>query len=122
MIQPQSHLVVADNSGAKRVVCIHVSRGAPRSAAQLGDRVVVTVKSALPNAGVKSKEVAHAVVVRQKKPFKRRDGSTIRFDDNAVVMIQPDGTPRGTRVFGPVARELRERGYTKILSLAPEVW
>lgn len=122
MIQPQTHLVVADNSGAKDALCIRAARGVKSHAARLGDQIYVVVKSAVSGATVKRKEISRAVIVRQLKPYRRKDGSTIRFDDNAVVLISPDGAPRGTRVFGPVARELRERGYQKILSLAPEVW
>lgn len=121
MIQPYSRLNVADNSGARAVMCIRTERKAKANAAQVGDILTVTVKLATPNAQVKKKEVAKAVIVRQKNPVKRKDGTTIRFDDNAVVMINPDKTPRGTRIFGPVARELRERGFTKIISMAMEV-
>ncbi len=121
MIQQYTRLNVADNSGAKVVGCITViGRGRSRFA-EIGDIITVSVKSAVPRAGVKKKEVHRAVVVRQKKPFRRMDGSTVRFDDNAVIIINPDKTPKGTRVFGPIARELREKGYMKIISMAQEV-
>lgn len=121
MIQPLSWLAVADNSGAREVMCIRVVGGRKAKQAELGDTIVVSVKSALPRAGVKKKEVSRAVIVRQRSPFQRADGSNIRFDDNAVVLINADGTPRGTRVLGPVARELRTRGFMKIVSLATDV-
>lgn len=121
MIQPLSRLLVADNSGAKEVMCIKVVGGAKPDAAQLGDVIVASVKSALPRGTVKRKEVIRAVIVRQRAPYQRLDGSLIRFDDNAVVIIDDAGQPRGTRVLGPVAREVRARGYQKIISLAPEV-
>jgi len=121
MIQEETNLVVADNSGAKRVRCIRVLGGSDRRYAGLGDLVVVAVKSAIPGAGVKKGEVARAVIVRTKKETRRKDGSFIRFDENAAVLINDQGEPRGTRIFGPVARELRERQYMKIVSLAPEV-
>lgn len=121
MIQPYSKLVVADNTGAKSIQCITVLEGRSRAAAQLGDIIVASVKSALPRGTVKRKEVIKAVIVRQRAPFQRPDGSTIRFDDNAAVIISDDRQPRGTRVLGPVAREIRGRGYQKIVSLAPEV-
>lgn len=122
MIQPYSRLLVADNSGAKEIMCIRVIGEAKHDSARLGDVIVASVKSATPNAAVKKKEVVKAVIVRQKAPHSRKDGTAIRFDDNAVVLINADNTPRGTRIFGPVARELRERGYNKIISLATEVW
>lgn len=121
MIQMQSRLAVADNSGAKEVMCIRVVGGAKSDAAQLGDVIIASVKAAIPRATVKKKEVVRAVIVRQRAPFQRADGSTIRFDDNAVVIIGDDLQPRGTRVLGPVAREVRGRGYQKIISLASEV-
>ncbi len=121
MVQEETNLVVADNSGAKRVRCIRVLGGSDRRYAGLGDVVVVSVKSAIPGAGVKKGEVAKAVIVRTKKETRRKDGSFIRFDENAAVLINDQGEPRGSRIFGPVARELRERQYMKIVSLAPEV-
>lgn len=121
MIQEESNLVVADNSGAKRVRCIRVLGGSSRRYARVGDLVVVSVKAALPNAGVKKGEVSKAVIVRTKKEIKRPDGSHIRFDENAAVLLNNQDEPRGTRIFGPVARELREKKFMKIISLAPEV-
>jgi large subunit ribosomal protein L14 len=121
MVQEETNLVVADNSGAKRVRCIRVLGGSDRRYAGLGDVVIVSVKSAIPGAGVKKGEVAKAVIVRTKKETRRKDGSFIRFDENAAVLINEQGEPRGSRIFGPVARELRERQYMKIVSLAPEV-
>jgi len=121
MIQEETNLVVADNSGAKKVRCIRVLGGSDRRYAGLGDLVVVSVKSAIPNAAVKKGEVARAVIVRTKKETRRTDGSFIRFDENAAVLINEQGEPRGSRIFGPVARELREKQYMKIVSLAPEV-
>ncbi|PIZ00605.1 50S ribosomal protein L14 [bacterium (Candidatus Howlettbacteria) CG_4_10_14_0_8_um_filter_40_9] len=121
MIQMQTRLKVADNTGAKDVMCIKVLGGSRRRYARLGDIIVVSVKKAIPNANAKKKEVARAVVVRQVQEFSRKDGSKIRFDENACVLITKDGLPRGTRIFGPVARELREKGYMKIVSLAKEV-
>ncbi len=121
MIQEETNLIVADNSGAKRVRCVRVLGGSDRRYAGLGDLVVVAVKSAIPGAAVKKGEVAKAVIVRTKKETRRQDGSFIRFDENAAVLINDQGEPRGTRIFGPVARELRERQYMKIVSLAPEV-
>ena len=122
MIQQGSRLKVADNSGAKLVQCIKVLGGTRRRYAYVGDVVVVAVKSAEPRGNVKKKEVAKAVIVRQKKSLRRADGSYIRFDDNAVVMVDKDKiTPRATRIFGPVARELRDLNFMKIISLAPEV-
>jgi large subunit ribosomal protein L14 len=121
MIQPQTILTVADNSGAKKVMCIRVKGGSFRRYAGIGDIVVVSVKEALPGGNVKKGTVAKAVVVRTKKETRRPDGSYIRFDQNAVVLISPEGEPIGTRIFGPVARELRWKEYMKIVSLAPEV-
>ena len=121
MIQEQTKMVVADNSGAREVMCIRVLGGTGRRYATVGDRVIVSVKSALPNGRVKKGTVQTAVVVRTVKEVGRPDGSSIRFSDNACVLINDQGEPRGTRIFGPVARELRERQYTKIISLAPEV-
>lgn len=121
MIQPRTLLNVADNTGAKMVACIKVLGGSKRRYARLGDVIVVSVKQASTKGVVKKKAVEKAVVVRQVKEFKRKDGTSIRFDENAVVIITKDKEPKGTRVFGPVARELRELGYQKIISLAPEV-
>lgn len=121
MIQEETNLVVADNSGAKKVRCIRVLGGHDRRYAGIGDLIVVSVKSAIPGAGVKKGEVSRAVIVRTKKETRRKDGSFIRFDENAAVLLNPQGEPRGTRIFGPVARELRDRNYMKIISLAPEV-
>jgi len=121
MIQEETNLIVADNSGAKKVRCIRVLGGSDRRYAGLGDQIIVAVKSAIPNATVKKGEVARAVIVRTKKETRRKDGSFIRFDENAAVLISDTGEPRGSRIFGPVARELRERQYMKIVSLAPEV-
>jgi large subunit ribosomal protein L14 len=121
MVQEETNLVVADNSGAKKVRCIRILGGHERRYAGLGDVVVVSVKSAIPNGQVKKGEVSKAVIVRTKKEYRRKDGSYIRFDENAVVLLNGQGEPRGTRIFGPVARELRERQYMKIVSLAPEV-
>lgn len=121
MIQEETNLVVADNSGAKKVRCIRVLGGHERRYASLGDVIVVSVKSAIPGGAVKKGEVAKAVIVRTKKEIQRRDGSFIRFDENAAVLLNLQGEPRGTRIFGPVARELRDKNYMKIVSLAPEV-
>ncbi|HEX6314115.1 MAG TPA: 50S ribosomal protein L14 [Gemmatimonadaceae bacterium] len=121
MIQQESMVRVADNSGAKRALVIRVLGGTRRRYAGLGDTVIVAVKDALPNGTVKKSEVARAVVVRTAKETRRKDGSYIRFDENAVVIINEQGEPKATRIFGPVARELRERRYMKIVSLAPEV-
>jgi large subunit ribosomal protein L14 len=121
MIQQESRLKVADNSGAKEILCIRVVGGSTRKYAHLGDVIIATVKQAAPNGAVKEGEVVRAVVVRTTYPHTRRDGSTIRFDDNAAVIIDQMRAPRGTRIFGPVARELRDRGYMRIVSLAPEV-
>ncbi len=121
MIQEETNLVVADNSGAKKIRCIRVLGGHDRRYASIGDLIVVSVKSAIPGAGVKKGEVSRAVIVRTKKEIRRKDGSFIRFDENAAVLLTAQGEPRGTRIFGPVARELREKNYMKIISLAPEV-
>lgn len=121
MIQQESRLAVADNSGAKEVACVRVLGGTKRRYATIGDKIVVSVKSAMPSGGVKKGQVAKAVIVRTKKEIRRADGSYIRFDDNAVVLLNPTDEMRGTRIFGPVARELRENNYMKIVSLAPEV-
>jgi large subunit ribosomal protein L14 len=121
MIQQESRLKVADNSGAKEILCIRVLGGTGRRYAHVGDIIVATVKDANPTGTVKKKSVVKAVVVRTRNQIKRKDGSTIAFDDNAAVIINDDKTPKGTRVFGPVPRELRDQGYAKIISLAPEV-
>ena len=121
MVQQESRLKVADNTGAKEVLTIRVLGGTKRRYASLGDKIVVTVKDATPNGTVKKGQVSIAVVVRTKKEVRRHDGSYIRFDENAAVLINNQKEPKGTRVFGPVARELREKKYMKILSLAPEV-
>ncbi|HLO89655.1 MAG TPA: 50S ribosomal protein L14 [Lentimicrobium sp.] len=121
MIQQESRLTVADNSGAKEVLCIRVLGGTRKKYASIGDKIVVTVKNALPSGNIKKGTVAKAVVVRTKKEIRRNDGSYIRFDDNAVVLLNNAGEMTGTRIFGPVARELREKQYMKIVSLAPEV-
>jgi len=121
MIQQQTYLTVADNTGAKEAMCIRVLGGTRRRYARIGDVVIVSIKEAAPRGTVKKKAVEHAVVVRSRHATHRKDGSVIRFDDNACVIIQKDGVPKGTRVFGPVARELRAKGYQKIISQAPEV-
>ena len=121
MIQQESRLVVCDNSGAKEILCIRVLGGTRRRYARVGDIIVATVKDANPQGTVKKKTVVKAVVVRTRDQIRRRDGSTIAFDDNAAVIIGEDKLPKGTRIFGPVPRELREMGYAKIISLAPEV-
>ena len=121
MVREYTILNCADNSGARRVMCFRVLGGSKRRYAGLGDTIVVSVKSAQPNSGVKKKKIAQAIIVRTRKEIRRTDGSYIRFDDNAAVLINADGEPRGTRIFGPVARELRERRYMRIVSLAPEV-
>jgi len=121
MVQQETRLVAADNSGAKELLCIRVSGGSTRRYANIGDIIVCSVKDATPGGVVKKGEVVKAVVVRTVKGVGREDGSYIRFDENAAVIIKDDKTPRGTRIFGPVARELREKQFTKILSLAPEV-
>ncbi len=120
MIQQESRLKVADNSGAKEVLCIRVLGGSKRRYASIGDQIVVTIKETSPG-GVKKGAVSRAVIVRTKKEIRRKDGSYIRFDDNAVVLLTDAEEPRGTRIFGPVARELRDRNYMRIVSLAPEV-
>ena len=121
MIQQESRLNVADNSGAKQVLCIRVLGNSGQRYAGIGDKIVVTVKSAISSGGIKKGTVSKAVIVRTKKQFRRKDGSYIRFDDNAVVLLNQAEDPRGTRIFGPIARELRDKGYMKIVSLAPEV-
>ena len=121
MIQPQTRLKVADNSGAKEIMCIKVLGGSFRKTGNIGDVIIASVKSAAPGGVVKKKDVVRAVIVRSSKGVNRPDGSYIRFDDNAAVIINDQTQPRGTRIFGPVARELRERDYMKIVSLAPEV-
>ena len=120
MIQTYTRLVVADNTGAKEVMCINIP-GHNRKYATLGDVIVCSVKQAVPNSPVRKGEVVRAVIVRVAKPYRRPDGSYVRFDDNAAVLLGPGQTPRGTRIMGPVARELREKGFTRIISLAPEV-
>ena len=121
MISNETRLTVADNSGAKEVLCMHVLGGTGRRYASVGDKIVVTVKSALPSSQVKKGTVTKAVVVRTTKEVRRKDGSYIRFEDNAAVLLNAQDEPRGTRIFGPVARELREKQFMKIVSLAPEV-
>ncbi|MCX7696850.1 MAG: 50S ribosomal protein L14 [Bacteroidales bacterium] len=121
MIQQETRLKVADNSGAREVLCIRVLGGTKRRYASVGDKIIVTVKDALPNGNIKKGTVTKAVVVRTKKEIRRQDGSYIRFDENAVVLLTPADELRGTRIFGPVPRELREKQYMKIISLAPEV-
>jgi large subunit ribosomal protein L14 len=121
MIQQESRLIVCDNSGAKEILCIRVLGGSRRRYAGVGDIIVATVKEANPTGTVKRKSVVRAVVVRTRKAIKRIDGSTIKFDDNAAVIIDEDKQPKATRIFGPVPRELRDRGFSRIISLAPEV-
>jgi len=121
MVQQESRLGVADNSGAKEVLCIRVLGGTKRRYASIGDKIIVTVKSAIPSGNIKKGAVATAVVVRTRKEIRRNDGSYIRFDDNAVVLLNQTGEMMGTRIFGPVARELRDKQFMKIVSLAPEV-
>ncbi len=121
MIQQESRLIVCDNSGAKEILCIRVLGGTRRRYARVGDIITATVKQASPTGNVKKKTVVRAVVVRTRDAIKRKDGSTIRFDDNAAVIIGDDKNPKATRIFGPVPRELRDMGYSKIISLAPEV-
>jgi len=121
MIQQESRVLVADNSGAKEILCIRVLGGSRRRYARVGDVITATVKQANPSGTVKRKSIIRAVIVRTKYPIKRKDGSLIKFDDNAAVVIGDDKLPKGTRIFGPVPRELRDYGYTKIISLAPEV-
>jgi large subunit ribosomal protein L14 len=121
MIQMQTRLKVADNSGAREIMCINVLGGTRRKYAYLGDTIVASVKKAIPNAATKKGDVVRAVVIRTAHPYRRPDGSYIRFDENAAVILTDKNNPKGTRIFGPVARELREKQYTKIVSLAPEV-
>ncbi|MCA9333713.1 50S ribosomal protein L14 [Candidatus Saccharibacteria bacterium] len=121
MIQQESRLKICDNSGAKEILCIRVLGGTRRRYARVGDTIVATVKDASPNGQVKKKSVVRAVVVRSRDTIRRKDGSTIKFDDNAAVIIGDDKLPKATRIFGPVPRELREKGFSKIISLAPEV-
>ena len=120
MIQPQSRLKVADNTGAKEIMCIRVLGGSRIRWGSVGDVIIASVKDANPGGNAKKGEVVRAVIVRTSKEYRRPDGSHIRFDDNAAVLIRPDGNPRGTRIFGPVARELRDKAFMKIVSLAPE--
>ncbi|MGL5509665.1 MAG: 50S ribosomal protein L14 [Microcoleaceae cyanobacterium] len=121
MIQPQTYLNVADNSGARKLMCIRVLGSGNRRYAGIGDQIIAVVKDATPNMAVKRSDVVRAVIVRTRKATRRDSGMSIRFDDNAAVIINAEGNPKGTRVFGPVARELRDKNYTKIVSLAPEV-
>ena len=121
MIQQQTKLKVADNTGAKELMCIRCLGGSHRKYAGVGDIIIASVKTAIPNGVVKKGDVVKAVIVRTKKPIRRPDGSYVRFDENAAVIIRDDGNPKGTRIFGPIARELRDKDYMKILSLAPEV-
>ncbi|MBE6483295.1 MAG: 50S ribosomal protein L14 [Actinomycetaceae bacterium] len=121
MIQQETRLNVADNTGAKEILCIRVLGGSGRRYAGIGDTIVATVKDAIPGGAVKKGDVVKAVVVRTKKETRRKDGSYIRFDENAAVLLRPDGDPRGTRIFGPVGRELRDKRFMRIVSLAPEV-
>jgi large subunit ribosomal protein L14 len=121
MIQQQSYLNVADNSGARKLMCIRVIGGGNRTFGGVGDVIVAVVKDAIPNMAVKKSDVVRAVIVRTRHTMRRENGQSIRFDDNAAVLINADGNPRGSRVFGPVARELRDKSFTKIVSLAPEV-
>ena len=121
MIQSETRLKVADNTGAKEVLCFKVLGGSKRRYASLGDIIVVSVKNAIPGGMVKKGETSRAVIVRSKKEVRRKDGSYVRFDENAAVLLNSAGEPKGTRIFGPVARELRDRGYMKIVSMAPEV-
>ena len=121
MIQQETRLKVADNTGAKKILCFKVLGGSKRKYASIGDQIVITVKKALPGGMVKKGEVHRAVVVRTKKEVNRKDGSRIRFDENAAVLLNSAGEPRGTRIFGPVARELRDSGFMRIVSMAPEV-
>ena len=121
MVQPQTRLKVADNTGAKEIMCIRVLGGSHRKSGRIGDIIVASVKKATPGGTVKKGDVVKAVIVRTVKEIRRKDGSSIRFDDNAAVIIDNQKQPKGTRVFGPIARELRDKGYMKIISLAPEV-
>ena len=120
MIYPQTMLTVADNTGAKKVMCIRVL-GGNKKHAKIGDTIIAVVKEALPNMPIKRSDIVRAIIVRTKKSIRRKDGMYIRFDDNAAVIVNVDNNPRGTRVFGPVAREIRDKNYSKIVSLAPEV-
>lgn len=121
MIQQESYLTVADNSGARKIMCIRVLGAGNRTYGGVGDTIIAVVKDATPNMGVKKSEVVRAVIVRTRHTMRRESGMSIRFDDNAAVIVNAEGNPRGTRVFGPVARELRDKSFTKIVSLAPEV-
>ncbi|HEY97158.1 MAG TPA: 50S ribosomal protein L14 [Dehalococcoidia bacterium] len=121
MIQMQTRLKIADNTGAREVMCINVLGGTRKKYASIGDVVVASVKRAIPNAGTKKGEVVRAVIIRTAQPYQRPDGSYIKFDENAAVILTDKNNPKGTRIFGPVARELRDKNYTKIISLAPEV-
>jgi len=121
MIQPQTFLNVADNTGAKKIMCIRVLGGSKKQSANIGDIVIGVVKDALPNMPFKKSDIVRAVIVRTRKGLQRENGTFIRFDENAAVLINKDGNPRGTRVFGPIARELRDKNFTKIISLAPDV-
>jgi large subunit ribosomal protein L14 len=121
MIQTYTRLKIADNTGAREIMCINILGGTRKKYAHVGDVIVASVKKAIPSAGTKKGEVVRAVVVRVTKPYRRSDGSYIRFDDNAAVILSDKNNPKGTRIFGPVARELRDKSYTKIISLAPEV-
>ncbi len=121
MIQSESRLKVADNSGARELLCVKVLGGSKKKYAKIGDEIIVSVKEAIPDGMVKKGEVARAVIVRTKKPLKRSDGTYIKFDENAAVIIDQNNNPKGTRIFGPVTRELREKNFMKIISLAPEV-
>nr|NP_683838.1 ribosomal protein L14 [Chaetosphaeridium globosum]Q8M9V2.1 RecName: Full=Large ribosomal subunit protein uL14c; AltName: Full=50S ribosomal protein L14, chloroplastic [Chaetosphaeridium globosum]AAM96554.1 ribosomal protein L14 [Chaetosphaeridium globosum] len=121
MIQPQSYLNVADNSGARKIMCIRILGGSNKKYGHIGDTIIGVVKEAIPNMTLKKSEVVRAVIVRTCKELKRKNGTILRFDENAAVIINQEGNPRGTRIFGPVARELREANFTKIVSLAPEV-
>lgn len=120
MIQPQTQLTIADNTGARKIMCIRVLGGS-KSYASVGDIIIGVIKESIPHMAVKRSDIVRAVVVRTRKPIKRSNGSSIRFDDNAAVIINVQNNPRGTRVFGPIAREIRERNFTKVVSLAPEV-
>jgi large subunit ribosomal protein L14 len=121
MIQPQTYLNVADNTGARKLMCIRVLGGNQKQSANIGDVIIAVIKDALPNMPFQKSDIVRAVIVRTRKGLKRDNGTAIRFDDNAAVIINKEGTPRGTRVFGPIARELRDQNFTKIISLAPEV-
>lgn len=121
MIQPYTRLKVADNAGAKQIMCFRVPRGGKKQVARLGETIIASVKIAVPHSNVKKKSIVKAVIVRQRAPYHRSDGSVIKFDDNAAVLINDDKTPVGSRIIGPVARELKNNGFNKIISLAPEV-